>query len=249
MRTYRFFLRHTSKLVENEPFTLDDTSEPEIFFQMAKVLRIKEGDKIVLLPAKKESDKTIEYHYEVDTIQKHTVGLLFKETKENVNELKFSLELTLCLPNKPEKLELILQKAVELGVTHIHVVHGDHSQFKHTIRKDRLEKIILEAAEQSERGVIPTFSEEGMLTHYLETCDAEKRKNIYVAMERSVGHFDPVLAKKTSNILIGPEGGFSESEKETIRKLNLHCFSLGHRILRMETAAILAMGLASLSQL
>lgn len=251
-RCYRFFLKNpqTYQLLEaKKDFSLFENLEPEVFFQLVKVLRVKENDQIVFLADKtSEQDAYIEYSYKVIQANKKEIVLEFVGIKQNINELPYELELVLCLPSKPEKLEFILQKAVELGVSRIILVEGEFSQIKHRLRADRLEKIMVEAAEQSERAYIPKLEIQGKLRDFLNECPVGE---LLVAMERmqenkynevslmDVGQSN--LQKKT--ILIGPEGGFSPSEKDLIVTKRFSCFSLGKRILRMETAAILSLGL------
>ena len=64
---------------------------------------------------------------------------------------------------------------------------------------------------------------------------------------KKAGNFSEYLKRGNLDVLIGPEGGFSPQEKEIIAQMQLPCFSLGKRILRMETAVILSLGLAVLS--
>ena len=263
-RLYRFFTRHLVKesLPQNpeRPFHLTETLEPEIFFQLIKVLRIAPGDNITFLPAAQEKPY-FEFEYAVESAQKKEIVLRFLKKKTNENELDFDLGLILCVPNKPDKLELILQKAVELGVSRITLAEGDFSQLKHNLRTDRLEKILIEAAEQSERAKVPELNIAGKLCKYLEGLTVAERGNIFTAMERMDGDKGEGLAqlqkKKSAHavgdsksaplqILVGPEGGFSDAEKSLIKDFHITCFSLGKRILRMETAAILGLGFASI---
>lgn len=296
MRSYRFFLRHTespavfSKGTSTSPCIIFEKDEPEIFFQLLTVLRARAQDEIVLLQNQMREyghhnvshqspvEFGLEYHFQIEQINKKSMSVLFTGTTNNTNELKIPLELIICLPNKPDKLELILQKSVELGVSSIVLVEGDFSQMKHTLRPDRLEKIMIEAAEQSERAMVPSLQVGKKLIDFLgknkliqgatpsELAKAHQKANIWVAMER----LDvPNLANLTENYLkknlvknvgekfkhenisskislvIGPEGGFSEAEKSFIAKDGLTCFSLGQRILRMETAAIVSLGIVS----
>lgn len=262
-RTYRFFTRHLlpESLEQSlgSPFHLGEKLEPEIFFQLSKVLRVKVGDKVVLLPSA-QGAAVFEYHYVVGDVQKREIILRLEQKSANENELDFELGLILCLPNKPDKLEFILQKAVEIGAIKIILVEGEFSQMKHNLRLDRLQKILSEAAEQSERAVIPGLEIAGKLSNYLSGLSADGRSNVAVAMERmeesngdesgvkkGAAKFLQIRTGATVHILIGPEGGFSENEKSLIPKLGLRTFSLGKRILRMETAAILALGMASMS--
>lgn len=274
-RTYRFFLKHLVKEVlpvrVETPLRLTEKLEPDIFFQLVKVLRVSPGDKVVLLPMAVGEDLArgaadvggaeghnaetggsgVEFEYEVESAQKKEVIMRFSARRKNENELPFKLGLLLCLPNKPDKLELILQKAVELGAAAVTLVEGDFSRMKHNLRADRLEKIMTEAAEQSERAIVPELMQKGKLRTYLEGLGDDEKARTLVAMERDAGTKslqELVAGKKSANgitILIGPEGGFSPEEKALIEKLHLPRFTLGKRILRMETAAIVSLGTAA----
>jgi len=278
-RTYRFFLRHLAReslpVRPELPLRLTETLEPDIFYQLVKVLRVSAGDRVVLMAGVAGTSWATaggdEFEYDVESAQKKEVILRFAGRRKNENELDFSLELLLCLPNKPDKLEMILQKAVELGVAAVTLVEGDFSRMKHNLRTDRLEKIMTEAAEQSERAFVPVLADAGKLRDYLEkTAGSEKSsrdaegQSIFVAMERTFNtrslpelmeqrrpanyaQISHISDNSTTGItiLIGPEGGFSPEEKVLIEKLKLPCFSLGRRILRMETAAIVSLGIAA----
>jgi 16S rRNA (uracil1498-N3)-methyltransferase len=274
-RTYRFFLRHLvreSLPVRAElPLRLTENLEPDIFYQLVKVLRVSAGDKVVLLPGNGSTEVGSgfapggeEYEYEVESAQKKEVILRFTGRRKNENELDFPLELLLCMPNKPDKLELILQKAVEIGAAAVTLVEGDFSRMKHNLRTERLEKIMTEAAEQSERAFVPGLTLAGKLRDHLnKTTNPEKApgsvndQSIFTAMERSEStkSLPELIAQRKTDarngqkggitILVGPEGGFSPEEKALIEELGLPCFSLGRRILRMETAAIVSLGMAA----
>lgn len=256
-RTYRFFLRNSSPPAKD--FDLLAKNEPEIVFQISTVLRGKVSDEVVLL-APDNDEAGVECRFKIVEANKHHVQLEFLDSKENKNELPFTLRVLLCLPNKPDKLDFMLQKAVEVGVQEIVLLESDYSQMKHHLKPERIQKIIMEAAEQCERAKISSFKMGGKLHNFLESHP--KKEAILVAMERmdvpkeksSLDLVAAVFKKNIQqfgelNLLIGPEGGFSEAEKEYIKKLGLQCFSLGSRILRMETAMLLSSGLASLLDL
>lgn len=239
-RIYRFFTHGVQNFEED--ITFSNHLESDIVKQLGKVLRVKSGDEVILLPAVDGGPPYFEYQYTVQNAHKKGVELSFQKKRDNRNELDFTLELVLCLPNKPDKLSMILQKAVELGVSRVTLVDGDFSQMKHTLRKERLQKIMIEAAEQSERAIIPDLAIQGALKTYLKVSS----RNLLVAMERGETRSLPeMLGTGGVAILVGAEGGFSDAEKSLIKELDLPCFTLGKRILRMETAAIVALGIAS----
>lgn len=245
-RIYRFFIEECEGDLGSD-FKITTGKNDDILNQLTKVLRVGTGDKLVLLAMENRfGEESFEYFYDIVSAHKKEVMLRFNEKLLCQNELGYELELVICLPNKPDKLSLILQKAVELGVSNIVLVDGDNSQMKHEIKNDRLARIIKEAAEQSERAYVPSFELSGKLSQYLETLSENDRKSLYIAMERldvSGGLDFPGHGK--CMVLIGPEGGFSDNEKRLIQNQELKTFSLGKRILRMETAAIVALGLVS----
>lgn len=258
-RHYRFFLRNPdtfSRFRDAKNFELEEKMEEEIVFQLVKVLRVKTGDRVTLIPQNRVAPFR-EYSFEVAAAAKHSVTLTKKSELPNSNELGFPLELFLCLPNKPEKLEFIIQKAVEIGVSGIRLFESDFSQMKHQLREERLRKILIEAAEQSERAVVPELIIGGPLKKFLQGAADSETENIFVAMERlrqlqemplEGGNPFGVSGKKTGiSVLVGPEGGFSDEEKKLMAGRSLKTFSLGKRVLRMETAAIVSLGLAALT--
>jgi 16S rRNA (uracil1498-N3)-methyltransferase len=243
MRHYRFFTQDlTDESMFGEEVVLGNGVEGEILNQLGKVLRVKAGDEVVLIPPG-QSPPYYEFHYEVGSAHKKEVVLKLRDKIDNKNELEFGLELVLCLPNKPDKLAFMLQKAVELGVSKITLVQGKFSQMKHELREDRLKKIMKEAAEQSERAYVPDLATGGKLIEYLDGNIGR----LLVAMEREDSESLQEVVKGISgdlSVLIGPEGGFSDDEKKSVRAHRLKTFTLGTRILRMETAVILALGMA-----
>ena len=169
-------------------------------------------------------------------------------------ELPVKIHLLQGLP-KGDKLELIIQKAVELGVASITPVEMKYSVVKLDDKKKkskvaRWQAVAESAAKQSKRSSIPEV---------LPVCDYNTALNmakdydlLLVPYENENGMADTVLALqklkncKNVGILIGPEGGFSEGEIEKAKNMGGISISLGKRILRTETAAITAVGMCML---
>ncbi|MCC7197724.1 16S rRNA (uracil(1498)-N(3))-methyltransferase [Candidatus Peregrinibacteria bacterium] len=254
-REHRFFthdLQDTSAF--QKQMTFSDSLESSIFFQLTKVLRVKPGDKVCLLAPVFEGSENTEFLYDVTDTNKKAVVLSLTGKRVNRNELSYELDLLLCLPNSPDKLSFIVQKSVELGVKKIILVDSDYSRMNQKLREDRLLRIVTEAAEQSERAVLPQIVTGHNLTKFLETqAQLPEKKQIFAAVERmnedstekDFGFLEKADLSKGAMVLVGPEGGFSDAEKELIVKV-CQGFSLGKRILRMETAAIVALGLFAL---
>lgn len=160
-------------------------------------------------------------------------------------------------PIKKTRTELIVEKATELGVSVIQPIITERSQFD-KVKLDRFQKIAIEAAEQTERLDLPSIRNAVKLFVAIESLIG--RKKLYYCDEISAS---PIESRKTkfyvttpleralstgnsgpSIILVGPEGGFSERERQLLRKCqNTIPVSLGPRILRAETAVIAALSL------
>ncbi len=257
-RSYRFFsekIRFEDMVLKtHEMIGFAEKVDVDIFFQLKKVLRVKPGDAVIFLPVQ-GPQKGSEFHFVFRGVEDGEFLFEYIKKVENKNELNFGLELVVCLPNKPAKLDFILEKAVELGATKVSMVEGDFSQMKHHLRPERLFKIMKEAAEQSERAFVPVAEFQKKLVDYLSKIRDEKKGLVLVAMERKNGeNLQEVLAGKVFSkddhviVVIGPEGGFSEGEKNLICEADFSCYHLGKRILRMETAAILSLGMVAFHQ-
>lgn len=136
---------------------------------------------------------------------------------------------------KKDNFELVVQKATELGVTKIVPVQTDFSP-KLNLRFDRLEKIIREASEQSERAVMPEITE----VVSLEDALSDAPQNAVVLMARTEGE----KPEKVGAVFVGPEGGWSELEIKMFEEKGIAKMSLGETILRAETAGIVGVARA-----
>jgi 16S rRNA (uracil1498-N3)-methyltransferase len=153
------------------------------------------------------------------------------------------LELAVAVV-KRARLETIVEKAVELGCRRIRLVFTERTNADR-VRLDRLQAIATEAAEQTGRLEVPIVEAPVKLVALLETWPADRR----ILFCDEGGAAAPALealrgAAGPWAILIGPEGGFSDAERETLRSLPIVTpATLGPRILRADTAAISAMTL------
>ena len=152
----------------------------------------------------------------------------------------------LFAPVKKARLDFMAQKATELGCSVIWPVRTDYCQVK-AIKDDRLVANAIEAAEQTERLDISKINPFTTLDEVLDNWPEDRQ--LLFCDERLAGDHNHsahrILSKLTAHkagVLIGPEGGFSLSEKQKIDALpQSHGISLGPRILRADTAAVAAM--------
>ncbi len=137
-------------------------------------------------------------------------------------------------PIKKNRMDFLIEKAVELGVTSLHPVLTARTETR-KINEERLQAQIIEAAEQCERLTIPALAPLTKLENVIG-----KKTPLYACIERAEGMSLRSLGPaKDAAFLIGPEGGFTPDEIEMLNKApQVTALSLGENILRAETAAI-----------
>ncbi|WP_297103967.1 16S rRNA (uracil(1498)-N(3))-methyltransferase [uncultured Devosia sp.] len=149
-------------------------------------------------------------------------------------------------PLKSERLDYVVQKAVEMGVGIIQPVITQFTQ-NHRLKPERLSANAIEAAEQCEVLTVPEVAPEITLDRLLDTWPNEHKDRVLLFADESEASSSPVhaleqLRGQRIGLLIGPEGGFSDSEREKLRALPfVRPISLGPRILRADTAAVAAL--------
>ena len=204
-------------------------------FHIQKVMRNKVGDEIEIVYDGKAFLVAID---SLNPLNVHVVNPIFSDS-----ELPFDLVLFLPL-TKSDKIELVIQKATEIGATKIYLYRANRSVVKldndaFNKKLDRFNKIAKEASEQCHRLVIPEIS--GVL-NIKDIKDYLSNLNL-VAYELDAGNtssFYDELDKINGSVsfIVGPEGGFEEYEIKALEDMSFKRVSLGKRILRMETAAI-----------
>jgi 16S rRNA (uracil1498-N3)-methyltransferase len=139
-------------------------------------------------------------------------------------------------PVKRAQTDWLVEKATELGVARLIPVITQRTIVER-VKLDRLESIALEAAEQCGRTRLPEIDEPVSLTQFLERRN--KQRTLYFADEQGGEKAANALKPGPAAILTGPEGGFTDDERDAIRSArNVTAISLGPRILRAETAAL-----------
>lgn len=203
--------------------------------QIREVLRLKSGDGIVVL------DNTgMEYQVELrDITREKVVGKVIEQGLcPNEPEIKITLYQALL---KGDKFEWVLQKCTEVGVTRFVPIVCERcvASIPSESRFERWKKIIVEAAEQSKRGIIPDL---GSIINMKQVCEEVDGLSIMPwEQENSVGikaQLNNIGTVQHVNIFIGPEGGFGTDEVEYARGGGIVPVSLGKRIFRAETAGL-----------
>ena len=146
-------------------------------------------------------------------------------------------------PIRKERTSFVVEKATELGAARIVPIQTEYTQAANRVRQDKLQAHALEAAEQCGATFVPPVDEVTKLGKLLDGWDPARR--ILFCDEAMVGQ-RPTLPTDSGPwaIFIGPEGGFSDSERDRLRAMACaHPISLGPRILRADTAAVAALTL------
>ena len=166
------------------------------------------------------------------------------ELKENYNELPYALHLIVAPTKNMSRYEWMVEKSTEIGVTSISPIICQRSERKH-LRLERLEKIALSAMKQSLKATQPLIKEPQAFGEWLYHLKGQK----IVCSGSADQHFSQVLDKdQPVNLLIGPEGDFTEDEMTLAANYGFIPVNLGQQRLRTETAAVVASALvASLS--
>ncbi|HDR04421.1 MAG TPA: 16S rRNA (uracil(1498)-N(3))-methyltransferase [Candidatus Marinimicrobia bacterium] len=207
---------------------------------LAKVLRLRQGQKIMLLDGK---GLAAEAHIVRITAQKTLLktGNIYS----NYNELKRKIVLGIGLI-RSSHLEWLVEKAVELGVSEIRLLHTQNVS-RQKFNLPRLEKISLAAMKQCGRSRLPELFSPEPLSSFIEYTKYISSRFIFDKQNQSSSFADVLPSINTVEIalLIGPEGGFSLEELKLCQNNLFQTVMLGQRRLRTETAAIMAIALTA----
>ena len=214
----------------------------EEHFHLARVARVKPGDRIWLTDGQQKRLLA-----EVLSLEPDKTWLLpLKMTEENLKtELILGLGLT-----RPATMDTIIEKATELGVIEIIPLITARSfrlpADKLEVRLARWQRISQAALKQSKGASLPVIRKAMSLAEVL-SLDSKGEQKIFLD-EHSQVYFRDILSEDRPAsvvLLVGPEGGWSQKEKEELARANYRGYSLGGRVLRIETAVVSALTLIS----
>ena len=211
---------------------LSDKLDKSQSHYVSKVMRVKENEVFSLF------NNSGEWEAKILNISKSVVE--FNVTRQ-LRQKENSKELWLAFsPIKSNYFNFMIQKATELGVTKFLPIIFDRTIVRR-INKERLEKVIIEAAEQSNRLTVPSIEEPQKLKNFLKN-DMDL---IFTDLNTDNTKIDvKKLTTKPTCVIIGPEGDFSEEERGEILNLNdVQPIKINKNILRSETAVISALSI------
>lgn len=231
MRKHRFFV--ATELSINDQLELDaDTSH-----YISRVLRLNTEQIIYLF-----NNSGYEFTANIINISRNnvTVNIINSATNNLESPLKINLAQVIA---KGEKMDLVIQKATELGVSCLVPLYSERTQIKNTSKYDHWQKVAIAASCQSGRNYVPVISAPQNLTTWLENADHTSLKLI-LSPDYTAQNLKTLKNSSTEiTLLIGPEGGFSLAEIDLAVKHNFTAINLGPRILRTETAGIAAIAI------
>lgn len=197
------------------------------------VLRLSLGDEVVLF-----NGDGFDYQANITEISRKIIMVKISSRIVINSESPLKLHLVQAV-SKPDKMDWVMQKAVELGVSEITPVITKYCAVKITEKKlDHWKGIILSACEQSGRSVIPKLNKIIVLADFL--LSHKINSGIIFHPEAHVKFSEINMSPTEMMLLIGPEGGFHEDEVKLAEKHGFLSVRLGSRILRTETAAVAA---------
>lgn len=211
---------------------------------ISKVLRMQPGDKLQIV-----SDDGVSAMAEITAIASERVSVRCLEKLAESHEPRVKLVLAQGLA-KGEKMDFIIQKAVEMGAYSVIPVAMEHSVVrldgaKAAKKVERWQKIAESAAKQSKRDIIPQVQPVQSMAEMLANYDCETKIIAYecedrLSLKAALKAAEAAGGIKELLLIIGPEGGISEGELELARQARAVPVSLGRRILRAETAGLVA---------
>lgn len=241
---YRFYVEEEQIIDNKITITGSDVNH------IKNVLRMEIGEKVIVC-----NGQGMDYYAVIEEQTKDVILLSTLEIKPTKSELMGKIYLFQGVPKK-DKMELIIQKAVELGVYEIIPVMMKRTIVKLEDKKKELKKlerwqaIAAGAAKQSGRGMIPRITETKTLTEALAYGKDLDCKIVPYENAEGISKTRDILARLNSGssvgIFIGPEGGFEETEINQAMMTGYSPVTLGKRILRTETAGLTILSLVML---
>lgn len=229
MRISRFF--YEGELNQDQTVILP----VETSHYILNVLRLKVGSELRIFNGQNK-----EHTAKIIDTQKKAITLLISEDFVVEKESNLKIHLFQAL-SRNEKMDLVLQKAVELGVFAITPIITRYCNVK--VAKERSDnrllhwkKVIISACEQSGRTFVPYLHPTQPFTNLL----SQQISGLKLFCAPGGHHIEQLTSSSQVSLVIGPEGGLSEDEIASLMATNFHSMSLGPRILRTETAALAA---------
>lgn len=218
-------------------------SDKENYIHIARSLRVKNGEKLLLI-----DENQIRYETVVKEISNKEITVDVESSYKSNRKLDFGLYLA-QVPLRSDAQSIIIEKATELGADGVYPVISDNCTVCKSVVEKKIPKwqrIMYEAFKQCERAYIPTCFDVTDLNSIIAKkdnyriiafCEKYANQSLYTYCENN-----PIKQNEKIIVIVGPEGGFSEREFELFRQNSIPMITLGNLILKAETATITALG-------
>ncbi|MFA5934753.1 MAG: RsmE family RNA methyltransferase [Candidatus Paceibacterota bacterium] len=228
MRLHRFYIKE--QIEKGKDIRINND---ELLHQWMKVFRLKASDRVIVF-----NGNGMEYEGYFKILAKKEAVLIFDKENLVKNIPKVELHVFQSIIKK-DNFELIAQKCTEIGVSAFHPIISERSE-KKDLNIERLNKIVTEASEQSGRGSVP----EVFIPLKLEDSIKDFSGDLFT-LDFDGKSFSSIKTKEGEKIglLLGPEGGWSDKEREFLKEKGIKSVSLGSQVLRAETASIVVSAL------
>lgn len=219
------------------------TVEGDLAHRLARVLRYRRGDKVVLTGGGAK-----EYVVELKDISQFAVHGVIEGERPAPPEPSVAVVLYQSLIRN-NRFDLALEKCTEIGVARFVPVVAERTQGQFDEpaagRSERWQRIVVEAAEQCGRGKLPVIDPPLTFVEALRTARGTKIVPWEAERTQKLGEYLRSLSRKpeTVSVFIGPEGGYDASEVEAARDAGAALVTLGRQVMRAETAAVVACGI------
>lgn len=234
MRKHRFYI--DQDIVLNTTLELSD----DISHQINRVLRLRIADQIYLF-----NNSGAEFTANIENITRKNTTILITSRSETILESPLKINLGQVI-GKGEKIDWVIQKATELGVHSITPLYSSRSisqpvQDRAVHKIEHWQKIAIAACSQCWRNIIPTINPPQNINDW--TATSTEAQKLILSPSPSSQRIRDFNISSSVTVLIGPEGGFSETEIAHAISHQFIPVSLGPRILRTETAGLAAIAI------
>lgn len=226
MRFHRFYIKDSNTL-RGETF---DVTDRDLIHQWRTVFRYNVGSQVILFDG-----DGFDYLCIISSLR--NLGATLSVVRKIKIPNKYKINLWLCVGIiKKDNFEMVVEKATELGVSHIIPVLCDRSE-KKNLNLERLKKISIEASEQSGRGDVPVIHE---IISLKDLLSGDILPSFALVLDLEGLPLSDITKENPKDlaVFIGPEGGFSTDELANFKKCNIPSVCLSSQVLRAETAGI-----------
>lgn len=196
-----------------------------------RVLRIRPGQHVYV-----SNGQGLRAIATVVALDRTSARVVVESVEKEPGELPHSLTVAFGLLSAHDRIEWLAEKCTELGVQRLVPLRTQYAQVSHLPRRERLVAKMIAALKQSQRSVLPCIDEPTTIEELLKRTDTIP---IVCAPDGKA----PSVPSDNCTIIVGPEGGFSNSERALLKERSVEHWSLGGLRLRSETAAIAAVSL------